>query len=151
MTGFEVVGVVLAVLPLIISALGHYGDCLEEYSRYEPTLRNLQIRLRLEQEIFQDTIKRLLLTQLSQLEVVHLFPEEPDHLDPIVSASRWASADVQTKLRIRLGNKYSAFLDDMMVMRETLEAMMDKLDIDFQGRVRISCSAYWFLEPDGNV
>lgn len=148
MSGFEVVGVVLAVLPMIISALERYGDCLEEYSRYESTVRNLQIRLRLEQEIFQDTIKRLLLNQLSQLEVENLFPEESGHLDAAVPAASWASADVQKKLKTGLGSKHGAFLDDMKVMRETVEALMDKLDIDFQGRVRIPCSACWFREAD---
>lgn len=68
MSGIEVAGIVLAVLPLIITAVQNYSDCVEEYSHYKATLHGFRVRLSLEQTIFQDNIERLILPELSEAE-----------------------------------------------------------------------------------
>ncbi|PVH81336.1 hypothetical protein DL98DRAFT_458239 [Cadophora sp. DSE1049] len=65
MSGIEVAGIVLAVLPLIITAVQNYYDCVEEYSHYKSALHGFRVRLSLEQSFFQDTLERLILPELS--------------------------------------------------------------------------------------
>jgi hypothetical protein len=135
MSGFEIVGVVLGTLPLIISAIEHYKDPLEEYSHYESTLKKLRVRLRFNQELFQDTLRRFLLPEFSKSQLDTLFP---DITDVTTSAANWGKSEVQAQLRIRLGKRSNTFLDLVQEMLKVLEKLMEKLDLDVQGKARIS-------------
>jgi hypothetical protein len=69
MSGIEIVGLILGGLPLVISAFEDYHrglDPLKDYWRYSSTLKVLQVRLRLEEDLYRGTLKRLLLPELSQ-------------------------------------------------------------------------------------
>jgi hypothetical protein len=130
----EVVGFILGAVPLIVSALEHYRDGLDvakDYWRYSSNLKSLQTRLRIEHSLYQGTLKRLLLSELSLSQVEDLFP---DPQQPLKTAL-WGTEEIEEKLRVKLGDKYDTFMDAIREMEEAIEKLMDKLDIDLQGKV----------------
>ena len=63
MSGFEVAGVVLGSLPLIISALEHYAEGIataKRFWRYKTELRSLILQVNTERGIFINTLEQLL-------------------------------------------------------------------------------------------
>lgn len=63
MSGFEVTGVVLGSLPLIISAIEYYADLVQTVKRaikYKTELKNLKRDLDAESTVFLDTLEHIL-------------------------------------------------------------------------------------------
>ncbi|KAL2071259.1 hypothetical protein VTL71DRAFT_12494 [Oculimacula yallundae] len=81
MSGLEVVGVVLGVLPLLISAAEHYEDVFKPFKRFKkaaPELELYQQQLKTQKTIFRNQCQLLLTALISQ----HLAKEmlkEKDH------------------------------------------------------------------------
>jgi hypothetical protein len=145
MAGIEVVGIILSSLPLVISAVEHYRDGLQpikEYTHYERTLRGLRIRLKIQQNLFEGTVKRVLVSELSQYELQSLFPTP----DVPAQASGWGSEEVEEKLRKKLGVQYQSFMDVVIEMETSMAELMFKLDLDMSGKVE-SVQLYGCLRP----
>ena len=72
MSGFEIVGVILAVLPLLISAVENYQRGLNPLktllypSKYEVELRSLNRKLQIQKDLFEKSIATLLLPGISR-------------------------------------------------------------------------------------
>ena len=129
MAGVELIGVILASIPLVISAIEHYRDGLgpvTDYFRYDCTLKSFRIQLRIQQDIFQGTLKLLLLSGLSPHEVRDLFPDAGQHLD----IGLWGTPEINTKLHKRLGTKYDAFMDAVREMESVMRKLMKGLEIE---------------------
>ncbi|KAM0794886.1 hypothetical protein BDR22DRAFT_873746 [Usnea florida] len=110
MSGVESVGFVLAALPLVISAVEHYHDGLDplrDYLRYNSRLKSLRTRLRIQQDLFEGTMKRLLLEELSTPQAQALFPDAGRHAD----REQWNTPEIKKKVRNRLGGKYENFMN----------------------------------------
>ena len=110
MSGIEVVGLVLGAVPLAISALEHYKegiDVISDFRNYRSTLKSLKTKLSIQEELYRGTLQRLLLSELSPLEVHTLFPE------PGVNGSSalWGTKDIEDKIRRNLGVKFDIFMD----------------------------------------
>ena len=134
MSGVEIVGFVLAALPLVISAVEHYHDGLDplkDYLRYNSTLKSLRTRLRIQQDLFEGTLIRLLLAELSTSQAQALFPDVGQHVD----GKQWNTPEIDEKLRNRLGTKYENFMDVIREMETAMRRMMKNLDIDIEERV----------------
>ncbi|KAI4219034.1 MAG: hypothetical protein L6R36_008607, partial [Xanthoria steineri] len=129
MAGVELIGIVLASLPLAISAIEHYRDGLDpfkDYVRYDCTLKSFRTQLRLQQRFFQDTLKLLLLRYLSPHEVSDLFPDAGQHMDVGV----WATPEIDMKLHQRLGSRYDDFMDAVREMESVMTKLMKGLEIE---------------------
>ena len=123
MAGVELIGVILASIPLVISAIEHYRDGLDplkDYFRYDCTLKASRSRLRIEQMNFQGTLKRLLLHDLSPHEVRDLF----------LDVGLWGTPEINTKLHKRLGSNYDAFIDAVREMESVMRKLMEGLEIE---------------------
>lgn len=134
-TGVEVVGFVLAAMPLVISAVEHYQDGLKplkECSDFLRALKSLQIRLKIQRIIYEDSLQRLLRSELSEEEGRSLFPTIVEPSKP----GLWGSGDVEIKLRKKLGKDYETFMEVVGEMDVVMKKLMTKLEIDSQGRVR---------------
>ena len=134
MSGVEIVGFVLAALPLVISAVEHYHDGLDplkDYLRYNSTLKSLRTRLRIQQDLFEGTLKRLLLEELSTAQAQALFPDASQHAD----REQWNRPEIKEKIRNRLGGKYENFMDVVCEMETAMRRLMKNLDIDIKERV----------------
>src|SRR5271154_2515922 len=102
MSGAEVVGFVLAAIPLVISAVEHYRDGLDpfiDYTHYQSTLKALRTRLRIQSNLYEGTLKRLLLSELSAIEAEALFPAA----DVPLETALWGTEETEEKLRRKLG------------------------------------------------
>ncbi|KAE9372484.1 hypothetical protein N431DRAFT_483268 [Stipitochalara longipes BDJ] len=133
MSGIEVVGLLLGVIPLVISAMEHYKegiDIITDIRNYRSTLKSLKTKLSIQEELYRGTLQRLLLSELSPLEVHALFPE------PGVkgSSASWGTKDIEDKLRRKLGVKYDIFMAVVADMNRIMEELMEKLDIDMNGK-----------------
>jgi hypothetical protein len=65
----------------------------------------------------------------------------PAITDVTTSAANWGKSEVQAQLRIRLGKRSDTFLDLVQEMLKVLEKLMEKLDLDVQGKARINFPA----------
>jgi hypothetical protein len=103
MSGFEVVGVVFGVLPLLISAAEHYEDVFKPFKRFKkcaPELELFQQQLKTQKTIFMNQCQ-LLLTALTGGESAKEMLREKDH-------PSWNDNVLQTKLMEQLGNSREA-------------------------------------------
>lgn len=98
----EGLGIVLAVLPLIVSALEHYEDVFvpfQRYKHYVPELARFQRRLLAQKTIFRSQCQLLLVsltdedTARSMLEGHH---------------QEWLSNDLEARLSKQLGDSTNA-------------------------------------------
>lgn len=117
MSGIEIVGVLLGSLPLAISALEHYKegmDVIDDFRYYHSVLKSLKTKLDIQQELYRNTLKRLLLSELSLAEVHALFPEPgSEGRDPL-----WGTKDIEEKLSRKLGDKFGLFMDVVKAVRK---------------------------------
>jgi hypothetical protein len=140
MSGAEVVGFLLGAIPLVISAIEHYRDGLDlfvDYSHYQSTLKALRTRLRIQLNLYEGTLKRLLLSELSSIEADVLFPAT----DVPLETALWGTPEIEEKLRKKLGKQYDTFMDVVWEMDAVMKKLMSKLDIDLEGKVRYSPSS----------
>ena len=129
MAGVELIGVILASIPLVISAIEHYRDGLDpltDCSRYDCTLKSFRIQLRIQQDIFQGTLKLLLSHDLSPHEVCDLFPDAGQHMD----VGLWGTPEIDMKLHKRLGSSYDDFMDAVREMESVVRKLMKGLEIE---------------------
>lgn len=109
----EVAGIVLGAIPIIISAIDNYHRCLEATAdawRFESTIRLIRSHIFVQQQQLQITFRSLDLTNPTDYELEEV-------------------------LRDRFPTQCDAFLDIIRRMESLLAKLMDKLDIDAQGRV----------------
>jgi hypothetical protein len=135
MSGFEVAGVVLASLPLIISALEHYAEGIataKRFWRYKTEMRSLILQIDTERGIFINTLEQLL-TGIVRIDRMADFLSKP-------GGDAWRDSDVDPKLKERLRGAYSIYIDNVRGMEVSLRQMMEKLALGANGKVRASAS-----------
>jgi hypothetical protein len=128
MSGLEVAGVVLGALPLVISALEHYGEGVntaKRYWRYKAEVRSLILQVNTERGIFINTLEQLL-TGIVKIEHMAEFTSEP-------GGDTWRV--VGKLLENRLRGAYEIYLDNVRGMEASLKQMMEKLALAPDGKV----------------
>jgi hypothetical protein len=136
MSGIEIVGLVLGAMPLVFSALESYRKGLNpllDYFHYNSTLKTMSTRLKIQHILYEDHLKRLLLSESSPAEIQALFhdPNEPSQI------ALWGSKEVERKLRNKLGQQqFNIFMEVVQEMGRVMKKLMDNLDIDMKGKVR---------------
>lgn len=130
MSGLEVAGVVLGSLPLVISALEHYGRGIataKRYMRYKLELRSLILQINTERGIFVNTLEQLL-GGIVRIEHMSEFLSNP-------GGEAWEDANVELKLKQRLRGAYEVYLGNVSGMEQSLSKMMMKLALGSDGKV----------------
>jgi hypothetical protein len=129
MSGFEVAGIVLAVLPLTIKAVKGYMDILSSMKdakrNLQPLLHDLeteQIRLETTCEVLLDGI---------------VPPSAIDRLIRTPLSSEWKLYDDQ--LRLRLWTTSQKFEEQVVEMQRAVVELKAKLCLEADGSVRPSC------------
>ena len=131
MSGFEVAGVVLGSLPLIISALEHYAEGIataKRFWRYKTELRSLILQVNTERGIFINTLEQLL-TGIVRVDHMTDFLANP-------GGDAWRDLEVDSKLKERLRSAYGIYIDNVRGMELSLSHMKQKLALDSDGKVR---------------
>lgn len=133
MSGFEVAGIVLGSLPLIIAALEHYAEGVataKRFWKYKSELRSLVLQINTERGIYINTLEQLL-TGIVRVE--HM-------ADFLSNTGTWRDSDVEPKLKDRLRGAYAIYMDNVKGMEVVLETMMEKLALGADGKVRASAA-----------
>ncbi|KAF2126815.1 hypothetical protein P153DRAFT_297008 [Dothidotthia symphoricarpi CBS 119687] len=133
MSGFEVAGVVLGSLPLVISAFEHYAAGIataKRFFRYKSEMRSLILQMNTERSIFINTMEQLL-TGIVRIE----------HMANFVSnagSDIWKERDIEMKLKDRLRGAYEIYIENVKGMELACNLMMKKLALDPDGKPQFS-------------
>ena len=104
MSGFEIAGIVLGSIPLVISTLEHYGDglsALQRWRRYRREVHCLTRNLETERVKLQNVCEKLL---------VDIVP--PSRIETMINdpmGNLWREEATQRKVRVRLWKGFDAF------------------------------------------
>jgi hypothetical protein len=128
MSGFEVTGVVLAILPLIVNQLDNYVQGLETLKsfrtrKYRRDLQRYLDRIKTQRALLLNTLERTLADAIDdENEIIQLIN------DP--TGSSWKDAYIQRSLRMRLGRDYDVFIANMTELSSLLNTLCQKLNIN---------------------
>lgn len=127
-----VVGLTLAVLPLLISAAEHYEDILQPFVRYRnfsSKVDRFQRHLRVQRTIFRNEC-RILLESAVEHDIALRMLEDRDH-------PQWLDQSVDNRLLKQLDSSKDACITIITQIEEQLRDV-DKDSQDFEAAVRQS-------------
>lgn len=131
MSGIELAGLILAIFPVVVEGVELYVkgvNALERWWRFSRVLKRLLRRIRLERLKFQQNCEALLcgITEPGQLDRLLKDPGGPE----------WTLPDLQGRLEKQLGDSYHAYMEAAIEIKEMLERLRSKLELDQSGKVR---------------
>lgn len=130
MSGFEVVGVVLASIPLIISALEHYNRgraIIGRWKRYDREVKGLIRNLRVEEIKMKNICEKLLLGLVS--------PSEVEAMIRAPTGGLWNEKTIKMKVRGRLSDCADIFDEIVRGIKDNVVEMQEKLGLDAEFQV----------------
>ena len=129
MSGFEVVGIVLGAIPLLISGLEHYADgirTMENMWNYEEVVNHLSHELLLAEGIFRHSCDELLLPILPDDQASKLLGgQAPDWNDPLLG----------NLLRTQLGSDFPTYIRAVRILEKRIRLFTKKLGLDENSRL----------------
>ncbi|KAF5708852.1 hypothetical protein FGLOB1_6221 [Fusarium globosum] len=129
MSGFEVAGIVLGTLPLVVTALEAYSNFLRDWGKAPAELRSLNRQLSTERVRLCNVCEQLISDVVSHRDI------EPMLQDPF--GPLWQAKETNDRIRRRLWDSYGPFEDTVKEVEEALQSVMLRLRID--------------VSPDGTV
>ncbi|KAM0549446.1 hypothetical protein ACHAPJ_009432 [Fusarium lateritium] len=123
MSGFEVAGIVLGSIPIVVSALEFYMKglgTLQNFRSYKRIIKSLILVLKTEHVNLQNICEKLLVGIAPQTRIEEMIR------DPF--GDLWKETEIFNKLRLRLWSSLQVFDERVQDMREAIEEMMEKLD-----------------------
>lgn len=133
MSGFEVAGIVLGSIPLVISGLEYYMKglgMLENFRSYKRVLKRLILALQTEHVSLQNICEKLLVGIAPQTRIEEMID------DPF--GDLWKKEEILSNLRLRLWRSFKIFDERVRDMKEAIEEMRLKLNISPDGKVGLS-------------
>ncbi|KAK4203228.1 hypothetical protein QBC40DRAFT_318709 [Triangularia verruculosa] len=130
MSGFEVAGVVLGSIPLLISALEYYSQgvsTLQKWRKYEREFRCLIRNLQIERVKLQNVCEKLLngLVPLSKFETMIKSP----------GGEEWRTESIQRKIRQRLWEACDVFDQTIQDVKLATDELQQRLGSQNDGKV----------------
>jgi hypothetical protein len=122
MSGFEVAGIVLGVIPIVISALEDYDEgltAIQRWRKYEREVRSLIRNLETERLRLQTICEKLLIGIAPPSRIEHMIN------DP--TGSLWHEEDIQKKINARLWKSAQNYDETLQEMRKAIDEMMDRI------------------------
>jgi hypothetical protein len=139
MSGVEVIGLVLGVLPLVISAAENYKKCLEpldRWRRFKFVFQDFITSVDIQRQMFQLVLKKLLIR-------VQLPAEEKQRLLTVPDYEGWSDPETVDAIRSRLGGSYDSCMEILRVMKEDMQELQVMMCLK-DGSV---CRPYPWLAP----
>ena len=131
MSGVEAAGIVLAVIPLLVSACDEYAKgfrTMKKWLNYNRELKQLARTLDAERVIFRNTCENL-------LEGLVL-PEELETLLNDPGGHGWSDRGLNTRLENRLQGSYRVYLEQIEEMTTAIHNVQHKLGLIENEKVR---------------
>ena len=125
MSGFEVLGVVLGTIPLVVSGLEYYCKFMREWGKIPSELRSLNRQLTTERAKLYNVCDQLISDVVPQRDI------EPMLQDPF--GPLWQAKGTNDKIRRRLWDSYDSFEDTVREIGEELESVTQRLKIEISG------------------
>ncbi|KAG5796280.1 hypothetical protein H9Q69_004706 [Fusarium xylarioides] len=122
MSGFEIAGIVLGTLPLVVTALEAYSNFMRDWGKAPAELRSLNRQLSTERVRLCNVCEQLISDVVAQRDI------EPMLQDPF--GPLWQAKETNDRIRRRLWDSYSPFEDTVKEVGEALESVMMRLRID---------------------
>ncbi|KAI1347835.1 hypothetical protein F5Y01DRAFT_233001 [Xylaria sp. FL0043] len=122
MSGFEIAGIVLGAVPLLISALEHYGDALStlnKWRKYERELHSLVRNLDTERVKLQNVCEKLLVGIVPESQIEAMIK------DPM--GGLWKEEKIQARVQSRLWESYSSFEDTISDIKRATDEMNQRI------------------------
>jgi hypothetical protein len=130
MSGFEIAGIVLGSIPLVISALEHYSEGLSTIQRWRKYKRELQSLVRnLETE-------RVKLQNVCEKLLVGIVP--PSDIEAMIEkpfGDLWRQDDIQKKIQFRLWTSSKLFEDTINDIKIAVDKIKATIDSQRDGNV----------------
>ena len=114
-SGFEIVGVILGLVPLVTGSIEH---CRSRNDMRD--LRQLERSFKTQRHRFLNTIEELLSPLLSDVQLARLLEDPNDTL--------WQDTNLSAKLEAHLGGDYESFreiLEDVKMMIDELQNILE--------------------------
>ena len=143
MSGFEVVGVILGVLPLVISGLEDYSDgvdTLTQMLNYKAVVNDLLTTFLTLQAIYHNSCRAL-------LDPLMLSEETKLKLLSDTEGKEWEDKELGARLERRLGKaSYGPYQRAVRRLQCNIELFRTKLSLDKEWKVRLlKCSTCLWL------
>ena len=132
---FSIVGFVLAVLPLVISAIEHYNEGLKplkDFVKWKTTIRNLIVGLRTQKALFRNTLEQLLGGLVTDQTELSVLLDDP-------AGSGWKSPKLETDLKQRLRHSFDVYIENVVTMDSLVCTLEEHIGLDVHGKVCQSC------------
>lgn len=123
MSGFEVVGVILGAIPIILSGINKY----QSVRRFARELKTLKRGLQVEHLVLQTTCEKLLL-KIVPVEETEAFIRNP--LGPL-----WKTEQIQKSIRLRLWKSYRLFEETVQEMVDAVNELGQKFGLNLSTQV----------------
>lgn len=130
-TGIEIAGVVLAVLPLFISALDQTSDGMDAFLHFESELPKQIRKLRIQHLYYNATMKSLL-SSIAEAEQVNEMILNP-------GGTCWEDPDMQRRLEERLDEAYEEYRDTITGIEKIMKTISKYLNIDKSEKASCEC------------
>ena len=123
MSGFEIVGVVLAAFPIILSAIDGYGKGLEHLDtlwRYDKKLKVFERQVQRERQSYRNNLEQLLepLIDVEEMKMLLDNPRNP----------AWGAPALKEEVRRRLSGSYETYISTVEDFNEVLNNLEKSLD-----------------------
>ncbi|KAL1619921.1 hypothetical protein SLS56_009938 [Neofusicoccum ribis] len=125
MSGVELAGLVLAVLPLVISALEDYNDSLDPvkaFVKWENYLPQYIRKLRNQHVHYEQTLRLLLAPITTEYELADMIAEPHGEL--------WKDPAMAQKLKHKLDESYDAYHQTIKDIERIMKTIAEKLDLE---------------------
>ncbi|KAH7007113.1 hypothetical protein EDB80DRAFT_613663, partial [Ilyonectria destructans] len=121
MSGFEVAGIVLGTIPLLVSALEAYCSLMRDWGKAPSELKSLNRQLTTERAKLYNVCDQLISDVVPQRDI------EPMLQDPF--GPLWQAKETNEKIRRRLWGSYEPFEDTVQEVGEALDSVMQRLRV----------------------
>ncbi|KAK1750889.1 hypothetical protein QBC47DRAFT_435380 [Echria macrotheca] len=130
MSGFEVAGVVLGALPLVVKAVEAYITFIRDWGKIPSELKSIHRHLTTERSKFYNVCDQLLCDVVQQKDIEAMLK---DPFGPL-----WQAEDTNKRIRRRLWNSYEPFSATVREIHDALNTIQIKLNIHISddGRVK---------------
>ncbi|KAK0735123.1 hypothetical protein B0T26DRAFT_737564 [Lasiosphaeria miniovina] len=119
--GFEVAGIVIETLPIVVSAVEAYVSFMPDWGKTASELKSINQQLTMERSKLYNVCEQLLGDVVPQADV------EPMLQDPF--GPLWQAKEPNDRIRRRLYDSYDPFEQTVLAVREALETVIQRLSV----------------------